>query len=89
MDTRYIFNNVHELAAKVEGGGQGTSLSSIFAYLQASYRQICAIDDSFTRYHNNEFPHEAGYDAYMTGCCLATFALLHEVQTCHNIIPMY
>lgn len=38
--------------------------------------------DGFTRYMTEEYNHEAGYDAYMTGCCYAGLMKLIADEEC-------
>lgn len=62
-----------------------SSLQNVFNFARSKLQERnIDIDmaDGFTRYMTEEYNHEAGYDAYMTGCCYAGLMKLIADEEC-------
>ena len=93
-DTRYLMNNVPGLIDQFEQNTVSKGLGDFYAFLRSrdiSYKKP-VLGSSFQRYELETFHHEAGYDAYMTGCCFIEVMKLISYDTIcqfRNKVPLF
>lgn len=93
-DTRYLMNNVPGLLGQFEQNTVSKGLGDFYDFLvsrDSNYKKPL-LAGIFQRYAHETFRHEAGYDAYMTGCCFIEVIKLISYDTIcqfRNKVPLF
>jgi len=91
FDTKHLFNSLEELQAEFNAQSQYHGLKEIYSFLQTkAERKLFTLGSGFEKYQEEIYAHEAGFDALMTGMCLAYMQLLEgDASSQANLLPLF
>jgi poly(A)-specific ribonuclease len=91
FDTKHLFNSLDALQAEFNAKTQYHGLKEIYSFLQAKTgRKLFTLGSGFEKYQEEIYAHEAGFDALMTGMCLAYMQQLEgDASSQANLLPLF
>lgn len=89
VDTRYLLEKVPGLWDEFNHASAARGLGEFYSFLLPKYRDLVFLSAGFERYKDENYAHEAAYDALMCATCLVILQENFPVEPYLNFLPVY
>lgn len=88
-DTRFMLEHIPGFFEDFDKIPGSKGLKDLYNYLKPSNPEV-RLGESFLKYNDERFAHEAGFDAFMTGICFLRLSSLNlNLNQYKNSLPLY
>jgi poly(A)-specific ribonuclease len=88
-DTRFMLEHIPGFFEEFDKVTSLKGLKELYSFLKSQNPPVL-LSDSFSKYNDESFAHEAGFDAYMTGVCFLKLSFSKiDLPSYLNRLPLY